>query len=109
MSRNDRDYLDLGSGHVLYWYCWGPDRSTNLKYRDYPDVERWGASIDHTRPDDGRPCSGFVTFHGLVQDALSDRPKWDVKSWEPLTLSPSVLCSICGDHGWIRGGLWESV
>lgn len=34
-----------------------------------------------------------------------DRPLWQVQSWEPLTISPSVLCS-CGDHGFIREGRW---
>lgn len=108
MSHNDRDYLDLGSDHVLYWYSWGPDRSANPRFRDYPDVAKWGASVDHLRADDGRPCSGFITFHGPVQDELSERPKWTVESWDPLTLSPSILCVLCGDHGFIRNGKWET-
>lgn len=32
---------------------------------------------------------------------------WTVASKEPLTLSPSILCGVCGTHGWIRNGEWE--
>jgi Family of unknown function (DUF6527) len=46
-----------------------------------------------------------------VQAQLSaDKPRWQVESWEPLTISPSVLCSLdkggCGAHGFIREGKW---
>ena len=34
--------------------------------------------------------------------------EWSLDSAEPLTLSPSVLCGTCGDHGFIRGGRWVS-
>lgn len=33
-------------------------------------------------------------------------PVWQVESWDPLTLSPSVLCNTCGLHGFIREGRW---
>lgn len=29
-------------------------------------------------------------------------------SFEQLTLSPSILCTRCGLHGWIRDGHWVS-
>lgn len=32
---------------------------------------------------------------------------WTLDAWEPLTLSPSLLCS-CGAHGFIREGHWIS-
>lgn len=35
-----------------------------------------------------------------------DSPRWTVESTEPLTLSPSLLCRGCGNHGWIREGRW---
>jgi hypothetical protein len=31
---------------------------------------------------------------------------WTVISKEPLTIVPSILCSRCGVHGWIRNGEW---
>jgi hypothetical protein len=34
------------------------------------------------------------------------RPTWDVVSWFPLELSPSLLCRGCDEHGWVRGGRW---
>lgn len=27
---------------------------------------------------------------------------------EPLHVEPSILCSACNDHGFIRGGAWQS-
>jgi hypothetical protein len=37
----------------------------------------------------------------------SGRPAWRVLSEDPLTLDPSVKCTACGNHGWIRNGRWE--
>lgn len=34
------------------------------------------------------------------------RDGWDVVSVEPLTLSPSILCTACKHHGYIRDGRW---
>lgn len=60
--------------------------------------------IESHRAPDGRECGGSVTF--LVPEAEGlPGPRWQVDSWEPLTISPSVLCS-CGHHGWIRDGRW---
>lgn len=107
------DTIDLGSNHILTFHAWSPDRALNPQYADMPDVERYGASIVHLRPD-GQPCAGGLTFDGPVQRELASRstsPKpvamWRVESWDPLTISPSVRCS-CGDHGFIRNGRWES-
>ena len=33
-------------------------------------------------------------------------PVWHVDSVRPLTLSPSLLCTECGHHGFIRDGRW---
>jgi hypothetical protein len=106
------DTLDLGSGHVLTFHAWSPDRALNPQFEGIPDVERYGATISHRTPD-GRECMGGVTFAGASQRALDSRPgaraqaTWTVESWEPLTLSPSILCH-CGDHGYIRDGRWIS-
>lgn len=32
---------------------------------------------------------------------------WQVESWDPLTISPSIRCLICDNHGFIRQGRWE--
>lgn len=106
--------LDLGHGHTLRYLSWAPDRDLNPQYADLPDVDKWGAIIGH--PVGPHPivpaaqssgyCEGVVTFAGDVQQRLEpDRPTWTVESWDPLTISPSVLCA-CGDHGYVRGGQW---
>ena len=53
---------------------------------------------------DGEPClspSGhFIPTH-------SESPvRWTIDSMQPLTLSPSLACRVCGDHGFIREGRW---
>lgn len=92
---------------MLTYFAWAPDRELNPHRAHLPDVERYGAAIDHPRPDGTGPCSGHVTFAGDVQREIDERrTTWTVESWEPLTISPSVLCRTCGDHGWIRDGMW---
>lgn len=36
-------------------------------------------------------------------------PGHEVVVEDPLTVSPSVLCPDCGDHGFVRCGSWVSV
>lgn len=97
--------IDLGDGHIGEFEGWAPDRELNPQSAHLPDVERYGMTIHHTSPA-GSPCAGFVTFAGDVQREVSPASAaWTVESWDPLTLSPSVLCS-CGDHGFIREGRW---
>lgn len=50
---------------------------------------------------DGALCAGFVAF-----EAYECSEMWQVVSYEPLTLSPSLLCRACGHHGYIRNGGW---
>lgn len=52
---------------------------------------------------------GFVGFDTPEAREVTTEasPKWQVESWDPLTLSPSLLCRICGNHGFIRNGRWE--
>lgn len=33
---------------------------------------------------------------------------WVVQNLDPLTVTPSVLCSDCGCHGFITNGVWVS-
>lgn len=97
--------FDLGHGHWGLYSAWAPDRKLNPQFAMWPDVEKWGLTIYHDNPQGG-PCAGFVTFAGDVQRQVSpDQVTWSVISWEPLTIAPSVLCS-CGDHGFIREGVW---
>jgi hypothetical protein len=104
--------LDLGHDHTLRFTSWAPDRALNPQYDGIPDVDRWGAIVSH--PNGPNPvaatstgrCEGAITFDGPVQQQVEpNRPKWTVESWDPLTLSPRLLCG-CGDHGFIRNGRW---
>lgn len=99
--------IDLGDDHKLWFNSWKPDRDLNPQYADLPDVERVGAVIEHRSAALGLLCLSGIIFNGPVRDRIdADRDGWTVESWEPLTLSPSLLCRLCGDHGFIREGRW---
>lgn len=100
--------MDLGHDHIANFTSWAPDRDLNPQYDGIPDVERFGLTVTHPHKVTGKPCAGGITFDGEVQRRLNmpDRALWRVESWEPLTVSPSLLC-MCGDHGFIRNGRWE--
>lgn len=50
----------------------------------------------------GQTCRSSITFagHGWPED------NWTVESLDPLTLSPSLACRICGHHGFVKEGRW---
>lgn len=108
MQSKKSDEVDLGHGHRLKFVCWKPDRRLNPQYADIPDVERAGAIVSHLT-EDGQECSGIVYFDlASVRQLFPHDLYWVVECWEPLTLSPSIRCSICGDHGFVRDGRWVS-
>jgi hypothetical protein len=49
-------------------------------------------------------CGGGVNFTNSRIAAKEGRPMWQVKSWEPLTLTPSIVCGCGGQHGFITNG-----
>jgi hypothetical protein len=84
--------MDIGDSHALVLVT--PEGQS----------EPAGAEVYHLTPD-GKPCCGWIMFD---VPATADHPpdrKWQVESWEPLTLSPSLACG-CGDHGFVRDGRW---
>lgn len=100
--------LDLGDDHTLCFVSWAPDRNieaNRVRYEGMPDIERVGAIVSHKKPD-GSDCEGVIMFRLLNVDKVFPGPSWEILNWEPLTLSPSLLCS-CGDHGFIRDGKWS--
>jgi hypothetical protein len=98
--------LDLGDDHLLWFNCWKPDRELNPQYVDLPDVERVGAIVAHKTPA-GEWCWAGIHFENEAsRRVFPDHPRWVVESADPLTLSPSLLCKLCGDHGFIRAGRW---
>ena len=89
---SETDYTDIGFDH-------------SIKFTSYKDDIHAGLNVKHKRPD-GADCSGFITFEGSAWAKEFENPVvWQVQSWEPLTISPSLLCG-CGDHGFIREGKW---
>lgn len=101
--------LDLGHGHTLEFTCWDPDLRLNPQYeqfRHHLPVYPWGAIVEHLTPA-GEVCRSAITFDDVMQRAMvPDSHRWEVESMVPLTLSPSLLCATCGDHGFVRNGQW---
>lgn len=89
------DRIDLGDGH-------------SISFAHY-EGEVAGANVYHPGKD-GAECVGWVAFAGRAwarsfPDGLAGK-NWDVQQDNPLTLSPSIKCRVCGDHGYIRNGRW---
>lgn len=50
-------------------------------------------------------CNGVARAYCIpVKPAWSNG--WDILSVDPLTLHPSLACTSCGHHGFIRNGKW---
>jgi hypothetical protein len=84
--------IDIGGDHVLVLRT--PDGE------DHPV----GMDVHHLTPA-GKPCGGWIAFDVPYHDWLPPEGKWQVEAWDPITLSPSLLCG-CGDHGFVRQGAW---
>lgn len=105
MSRFDKvPDLDLGDDHLLYYTHWSPDRTLNPQYEGIPDIPKAGAFIEHKTPQ-GIDCTGAIWFDVPNIRHVTEHDVWQIEKWEPLTISPSVLCK-CGDHGFIKEGRW---
>lgn len=76
--------------------------------------ERVGLFYEHPTPDGGRHIGSIRFDLPGVAEEFPGRTLWQIHSWEPLTVTPSLLCERsrprglgrCGHHGWIREGLW---
>ncbi len=84
----------------------GGDHS--IEFVEYEGDAFAGMNDYHVRPD-GTECKGFIAIEGGKWAQAFDGmlATWKIESHEPLTLSPSLLCRVCGDHGFIRNGKWE--
>jgi hypothetical protein len=89
------NWQDIGGGHEISFYV-GED-----------DEIRIGLLDRHNKPDGSR-CNGpsSIPFDVPQNSHVPDSARWQLVKAEPLTLSPSLLCQICGDHGFIREGKW---
>jgi hypothetical protein len=84
------DAIDLGDGHAMV-------------LREFQGEV---AGIDLHHP--GCPSPDFIPFTGRswAREFNGRITSWEVGQDSPLTLSPSILCRACGDHGFIRDGKW---
>lgn len=63
----------------------------------------------HKKQNDGPWCGGGINFNNSRVAEKEGRPMWTVKSWEPLTITPSIACDCAGQHGFITDGRYVSV
>lgn len=93
--------IDLGAGHYLEpTTCHG-----------HPGDGVTGYIETHPRKDgDGPdPCTGGISLRGHGHGTRGDgspRPEWNRTGEDPLTLTPSILCRVCGAHGFVTAGRW---
>jgi hypothetical protein len=86
------DAVKIGEG---VWYTKIVDKNEN-----WIGIVEWHLnSIDNL-------CEGFVAFDVETDYIPAHAAKWTVESFDPLTISPSVLCTVCNHHGYIRDGRW---
>lgn len=75
-----------------------------VKYTKVMHKGTWvGINEYHISPA-GSLCYGYVPFE--VPEGPTWKVRWQVVSWEPLTLSPSLLCEACNHHGFVQNGKW---
>lgn len=103
--RDDVAYTDIGHGVRIAFAGWHPDRDLNPHTAHLPDVDKYALLLDH-QCGDRRVANGCTLDSEVSRELDAGRPRWEVQSWEPLTLHPSLLCRSCGLHGWIRDGAW---
>lgn len=104
--------IDIGHQHFIKYLRWAPDDLPANRERygfPLPDVPKAALVVKH--PDLKQPgewCESAITFDlpELKVAQLGGGHVWQVGSFEPLTVSPSLLCTRCGDHGFIREGRW---
>ena len=107
--------LDLGNDHWLTFVCWEPDLRLNPQYAHLAHLIRTqpvvGANVIHRCATESGFHEGAIHFKTeLTQSAFKGINCWDVHSWSPLHIEPSLLSHCpCHDHGHIRGGKWERV
>jgi len=91
--------IELGDNHTI-------------EFTSYKGDDRAGAIVTHLTPE-GKLCEGSISFrgHSWVAEFKSGIPdaSWELVSDNPVTLSPSLACRVCGDHGFIREGKWVKV
>lgn len=98
-------WTDIGHGVRITFTTWSDYDQAGLLVEHPRDTGGWYA--EHPPEDNPGTCTSGVLFDlPGVREAFPANAVWTVERQEPLTLSPSLLCRMCGHHGWIREGLW---
>lgn len=84
------DKLELGAGHLFEAVIDGKDQLIGWL---------------HTHPDARNPNVLCQSFCAVRQ--LNGAPVHQVLCSDPLTLTPSLRCRMCGAHGEVINGKWE--
>lgn len=71
------------------------------------DGVRYGLSYIHPANTPTGRCESGIFFDVPLNDFMPRDKVWQVESLDPLTVSPSLLCTGCGHHGFICAGRWE--
>jgi hypothetical protein len=80
-----------------------------LMRRVFCDGELYAVEYQHPCTHAPPGTSDFVPVRlGPATGPVSEA-SWLVEQDAPLTLSPSLLCTACKHHGFIRSGKWVSV
>lgn len=93
----DGPRLDLGAGVIATL------RTCECSDPSCDHSRPCGMTFEHTTaPGAGVKCEsgGWIPFSHHSANG------WTLVSDEPLELSPSLLCTRCGRHGFVRGGKW---
>jgi len=105
MTDGPYERLDWDEGESI-----GIGHGVTIRYVQWRGHNPAGLIEEHDRPDNGRRCLGTVLFDlPGIREAFPKRHVWQVQSLDPLTLTPSLACSACGHHGFIRAGQWVPV
>lgn len=88
--------LEIGPGRVAFRVVF-PDAAGDLA------GQLAGYRITHPAfGEDGANLCGGENGHWIPVG----EGHWTQESVEPLTLAPSLRCTMCGDHGFVRDGKW---
>ena len=101
------DPVWLDENNFITWVTWNPEGPDALPY-----MALW-----YHRPKNQRAhleglkgwCFGSFGWRNPDPEKLTGSVTWTLESWEPFTVSPSILCLDCGAHGFIREGKWLPV
>lgn len=94
---------DLGNGSSFVWMA-APDGTA------YGLIEHHPPSPEHAAKG-SLYCGGYIAWTAPDGDTVTTA-KHQLVAGGPgdeqhLTISPSLLCRTCGNHGWIRDGAWQ--